>query len=104
VDDFSVTGTVPVDELFDHGFEAQASAMLIPRVLQIYVAGSKIFGEYGQPWDASLGFNWFPYRKKNLRANLQMLYLDNSPVGSSSLPYIVGADGLAITADLELKF
>jgi hypothetical protein len=64
VDDFSVTGTVPVDELFDHGFEAQASAMLIPRVLQIYVAGSKIFGEYGQPWDASLASTGFPTARR----------------------------------------
>jgi hypothetical protein len=104
VDDFSVTGTLPVDELFDHGFQLQASAMLIPRTLQAYVAGSKIFGEYGQPWDAGVGFNWFPYGKKSLRANLQVLYLDRAPVGSSSLPYIVGAEGTVVTADLELKF
>jgi hypothetical protein len=105
VDDFDVVnGTIPVDDLFDHGFQLQASAMVVPRTLQAYLSGSKIFGEYGDPWDAALGFNWFPYRNQNLRANFQLLYLDESPVGYSSVPFIVGGDGTVISVDLMLRF
>ncbi len=104
VDDFKVRGTVPVDDLFDHGFQLQASAMLSPKRLQAYVAGSKVFGEYGDPWDLSIGANWFPFGERLLRLNTELLYLDDSPVGNSSLPYSVGGNGLVFHTNLELMF
>ena len=54
VDDFETEGA-PDDELFDHGFQVQASTMLrAAKPSRPIVAGSMIFGEYGDPWDASL--------------------------------------------------
>lgn len=35
--------------LHDHGFQLQASMMLLPESLQLYAGGSKIYGEYGDP-------------------------------------------------------
>lgn len=104
VDDFSVVGEIPVDELFDHGFQLQGSTMLVPGALQAYVSGSKIFGEYGEPWDTAIGLNWFPMKRRELRVNLQGLYLDRSPVGYASVPFIVGGDGWVVTTDLMLSF
>jgi len=104
VDNFRKVGTIPVNDLFDHGFQLQGSTMLVPRVLQAYVSGSKIFGEYGDPWDTALGLNWFPLNRKELRVNLQGLYLDRSPVGYASVPFIVGGDGWVFTTDLNLAF
>ncbi|MDQ1243648.1 MAG: hypothetical protein QG550_2901, partial [Pseudomonadota bacterium] len=104
VDDFRVVGEIPVDELFDHGFQLQGSTMLVPGALQAYVSGSKIFGEYGEPWDTAIGLNWFPMKRRELRVNLQGLYLDRSPVGYASVPFIVGGDGWVFTTDLMLSF
>jgi len=104
VDDFRTAGTIPVDELHDHGFQLQGSTMLIPGSLQAYVSGSKIFGEYGDPWDTALGLNWFPLDRKELRVNVQGLYLDRSPVGYASVPFIVGGDGWVFTTDVNLSF
>jgi len=104
VDDFNVVGEIPVDELFDHGFQLQGSTMLVPGALQAYVSGSKIFGEYGEPWDTAIGLNWFPMKRRELRVNLQGLYLDRSPVGYASVPFIVGGDGWVFTTDLMLSF
>jgi hypothetical protein len=104
VDSFRTVGDIPVDELFDHGFQLQGSTMLIPRVLQAYLSGSKIFGEYGDPWDLALGLNWFPLQRKELRLNLQGLYLDDSPVGYASVPFIVGGDGWVLSTDVSLSF
>ncbi len=104
VDDFTVVGEIPVDDLFDHGFQLQGSTMLVPGTLQAYVSGSKIFGEYGDPWDTAIGLNWFPMKRRELRVNLQGLYLDRSPVGYSSVPFIVGGDGWVFTTDLMLSF
>jgi hypothetical protein len=104
LDDFRTTGFVPVDELNDHGFQLQGSVMLLPRSVQAYVSGSKIFGEYGDPWDTALGLNWYPLKVKPLRINLQALYLQDSPTGYSSVPFIVGGNGWVFTTDVVLNF
>jgi hypothetical protein len=104
IDDFETTGTIPVTELYDHGFELQASAMLMPETLSVYVAGSKIFGEYGEPWDLGMGLNWYPFRQRLMRINTELLYLDDSPVGYSSVPFAVGGNGTVFQANLEARF
>lgn len=104
IDDFDASGPLPVDELYDHGFQLQTSMMVVPKRLQLYLAGSKIYGEYGDPWDIALGANFFPFRRQEVRLTAQMLYLDESPVGYNSVPFAVGGDGLVLSFDLMLSF
>lgn len=104
LNDFSVEGIVPVGSLFDSGFQLQASAMLVPKTLQLYVSGSKIFGEYGDPYDVALGVNWFPFTRKEFRVNAMGLYVDRSPVGYSAYPLPVGGDGFTFLTDFSLVF
>jgi hypothetical protein len=105
VDNFELaSGTVPVTSLYDNGFSIQASAMPISQILQPYVTYSKIFGQYGSPWELALGANIYPFRRKETRFNLQALKLNHSPVGGTSLPSQVGADGWVFTADWIVNF
>ena len=104
VDDFAAQGPLPVEKLVDHGFQLQGSAMVRPRKLQAYVSGSRIFGEYGDPWDLSAGLNWFPTGNRNLRINGQALYLSRSPVGYASVPFPLGGNGFVYTLDTEVYF
>ena len=95
LDQFVGPGTdgLSFNALHDHGFQLQASMMLLPESLQLYAGGSKIYGEYGDPWDFRLGANWFPWRNQVVRWNFEYLELRRSPVGALSLPYPVGGDG-----------
>jgi hypothetical protein len=104
VDDFEAEGLIPVEELHDHGYQLQASMMVVPRKLQTYLALSKVFGEYGDPRDLAVGVNWFPLRERLLRVNAEILYLKNSPVGYSSVPFVVGGNGTMFYANLEMLF
>lgn len=104
VDDFDSVGVIPVDDLFDHGFSLQASAMVVPRFLQLYGTASHIFGEYGNPSEYGIGLNIFPFRRRELRWNIQGLRLDHSPVGGSSLPMVVGGDGWVFSSDIIVTF
>jgi len=104
LDNFKVTGSVPVDDLFDQGFSLQASAMVIPKTLQLYLSGSKIFGEYGDPYDVAVGFNYFPFASRDLRVNVMGLYTDRSPVGYTAYPVPVGAKGFTFVSDFSLAF
>lgn len=104
IDDFDVEGFVPVTELYDTGFQVQASTMLLPRTLQAYVTGSKIFGEFGDPWDVTFGLTYFPFQRKQVRVNAEGLYMDRSAIGYTAVPYLVGGDGWVWTINVGTWF
>jgi len=89
---------------FDHAFQIQGSAMVVPKTLQAYAGFSKIFGQYGQPRDARFGANFFPFKNKVVRWNNEALYLYRSPVGYTSVPYPVGGTGWVFHSSMELAF
>ncbi len=97
VEDLSFT------ELTDNGFQLQASSMVIDQKLQLYLSGSNIFGDYGNPWDGRFGVNWYLFDNQAVRLNGEVIYLNNSPVGALSLPYTVGAKGPVFHLNLELR-
>jgi hypothetical protein len=104
VNNFETIGPIPVTSLFDKGFQVQASAMAVPKVLQFYAAGSKIYGQYGDPWDLTLGMNLYPFARREIRINSEGIYLWHSPVGGSSYPYIVGGTGWLFNTDFIIAF
>ncbi|HEY8225082.1 MAG TPA: hypothetical protein VIG25_07385 [Pyrinomonadaceae bacterium] len=90
--------------LFDHAFQIQGSAMVVPEKLQAYVGHSRIFGQYGRPWDFRFGTNFFPFKNKVVRWNTEALYLYKSPVGYTSVPYPIGGKGWVFHSSMELAF
>jgi len=111
LDDFKFLNTVTPEtlqqvptRLFDHAFQIQGSAMVVPKTLQAYVGFSKIFGQYGQPRDFRFGANFFPFKNKVVRWNNEGLYLYKSPVGYTSVPYPVGGRGWVFHSSMELAF
>ena len=98
------TETLPFDELRDQGFQLLASSMLLPLTLQLYALTSKVFGEYGDPWEVRAGLNFFPWENQVARLNLELMHLDRSPVGGLSLPYLVGASGQIAHFNVQLDF
>jgi hypothetical protein len=104
VDQFRSEGRIPVSDLFDHGFQVQASAMLAPKQLQAYATGSYVFGQYGEPWDAAVGLNWFPFKERLFRVNAETIYQHRSPVGFNGIPNVLGGTGLIFHLNAELTF
>lgn len=90
--------------LFDHAFQIQGSAMVVPKTLQAYAGFSKIFGQYGQPRDFRFGMNFFPFKNKVVRWNTEALYLHKSPVGYTSVPFPIGGRGWVFYSSMELAF
>jgi hypothetical protein len=104
LDNFRTDQPLSVEQLIDRGVQLKGSTMLMPKTLQLYANGSKIFGEYGDPWDVGVGANWWPFRQRGFRINAELMYLKDSPVGYASLPYTVGANGWIFVANAELAF
>lgn len=101
---FRGPGTAGLPNLFDHGFQLQTSAMLVPKTVQLYAGGSTVFGQFGKPWDARVGINLFPKKNRVVRWNNEGLYLFNSPVGYLAVPFPVGGHGFVFHSNFEVAF
>jgi hypothetical protein len=104
VSDFETVGVIPVSELFDSGYTVQASAMLVNKTLQMYSTYSYINGEYGNPSELVVGFNWFPLKSKCFRINPEVMFENHAPVGYLSYPTQVGSNGVIGMVNLELNY
>ena len=104
LNDFTGPGTAGLPGRYDTGYQFQLSMMPIQKTLQLYSGGSHIFGQYGGPYDARIGTNWFPYKNRVLRWNTEALYLFRSPVGYTSVPFPLGGKGWVFDTTVELAF
>lgn len=101
---FKGPGTAGLPSIFSHGFQLQASAMVLPKYLQLYLGGSTLYGKYGSPFDFRAGVNYFPFHNKVIRWNSEFLYLRHSPVGYTAVPFALGGNGPVFHTTLELAF
>jgi len=106
IDNLSGKGldSLGLDKFLDHGFQLQASAMLIEKTLQLYGAWSIVYGEYGDPWDVRAGINWYPWKNYVVRWNLEYMQAHKMPVGGLSLPYAVGSTGGILHSNFVVNF
>jgi Protein of unknown function (DUF3011) len=96
------TGGIP--DISDTGYQLQASAMAVPKALQLYFGTSQIFGTHGDPWEVRGGANWYPMKERGIRLNGEWMYVNGSPVGYTAYPYAVGSTGPVFHINLELNF
>jgi len=104
LDHFNGPGTAGLPRIFSHGFQMQASAMVVPKTVQFYLGGSTVYGKYGNPWDFRSGVSYFPFKNRVVRWNNEFLYLHKSPVGYTSVPFALGGTGPVFHTNLELAF
>jgi len=103
--DFRGVNTGGIADIHDTGFQVQASAMVVPKALQVYAGGSAIFGDrYGDASELRAGVNWYFVKQRGLRFNAEWLHLNNCPVGYTAVPYPVGGNGDVFHTNLELNF
>ena len=94
-----------IPDINDHGYQLQASAMVVPKMLQVVLrefAGST--ARYGDPWEVRGGVNWYPVKQRGLRVNTELIHVDHSPVGYTAYPMPVGANGNVFHVNLEMNF
>jgi hypothetical protein len=104
LDHFKGPGTAGLPSIFSHGFQLQASAMVLPKYLQLYLGGSTLYGKYGNPFDVRAGVNYYPFHNRVIRWNSEFLYLRNSPVGYTAVPFALGGNGPVFHTSLEVAF
>jgi len=104
LDELRGPGVGGIDDIDDHGFQVQASAMVVRDVVQVYAGGSAIRGVYGDASEVRAGANWYPMKRRGIRANAEWLHLNDSPVGYTAVPYPVGGNGDVWHVNVEMNF
>jgi hypothetical protein len=96
--------TASIPDISDRGYQVQASAMALPKTVQLYFGASQLFGNYGDQWEVRTGGNFYPMKERGIRLNGEWMYVDRSPVGYTAYPFPVGARGSVFHLNLELNF
>jgi hypothetical protein len=103
--DFTGLNTGGIPSITDDGYQLQASAMAVPKILQFYAGGAQIFdGGFGGASEVRFGGNWYFRKERGLRINAELIHLNNNPVGYTAVPYPVGGNGNVFHVNLEMQF
>lgn len=101
---FAGPQTEGIANIEDHGYQVQASAMVVPKVLQVYLSGSGIRGPYGNASEVRAGANWYVKHERGIRVNAEWIRLNRCPTGYTAIPLSVGANGDVFHANFEVGF
>ena len=108
LDGFKADGTLPVEKIVDTGFYVQAAGYPVPKKLELYGATSQIYGDKGAGFDNSseyiLGLNFYPFKMRNHRLNVQVQDVNHSPVGSTFGYYVGGQHGTTVSTAFSVFF
>lgn len=92
---FKATGPLPLSSIYDHGFMAEASYMVVPKAVNLYVASGYVWDGFRRhPWELGGGANYYPSQTRAWRLNLHLMHVDKSPASSSFGYYQAGLTGI----------
>ena len=99
------TGPLPIDSMFDWGFYVQAAYMVVPELVEVYLSTSHVQGSFGFDGREIVGgTNLYPFDTRNLRFNLQVIGVDDSPASSLFGYYVGGQEGVTVAAAASVFF
>jgi len=108
LDGFDADGPLPVEKIEDKGFYVQAAFYPVPKKLELYAATSQIYGDsdagFGDSSEYIVGANFYPFKTRNHRFNLQVNDVNHSPVSSTFGYYVGGHDGTTVSAAFSIFF
>jgi hypothetical protein len=91
--DFEADGPLPLASTFDHGFELSTGKFVLPKKLLLYVRGSKVFGQFANPYEYGGGFKWYFLPTERLWMTGEVMRVNKSPYSGAFTPYTAGMAG-----------
>jgi hypothetical protein len=93
VDEFEADGPLPLEKMFDHGFELSASYFISPRKVALYGRGSRVYGHFNDSWECAAGIKWHFLPTERLWLNAELMRVERSPYSGTFTPYTSGMNG-----------
>jgi hypothetical protein len=104
VGDFDADGPLPVASTFDHGFELSTGQFIVPQTLVLYARGSKVFGQFGSPYEYAGGFKWYFLPTERLWLTGELMRVHKAPYSGAFTPYTAGMTGWVPMMQTVLAF
>jgi hypothetical protein len=104
VSDFEADGPLPLESMFDHGFELSAGQFIVPKTLVLYGRGSKVFGQFGSPYEYAGGLKWYFLSTERLWVTAELMRVHNAPYSGAFTPYSAGMNGWVPMIQTVLAF
>jgi hypothetical protein len=102
--DFEADGPLPLSSTFDHGFELSTGLFVVPKTLVLYARGSKVFGEFGSPYEYAGGLKWYFLPTERLWLTAELARVHGAPYSGAFTPYTAGMDGWVKMIQTVLAF
>lgn len=103
LNDFVATGPLPLRSIYDHGFMAEASYMVLPKTVMVYVVGSYIADQFKRyPHDIGGGISYYPSQTRSWRLNMHVLNVYKSPASTFFGFYLAGLSGTVFSLGIDM--
>jgi hypothetical protein len=93
LNDFDADGPLPLASTLDHGFELTAGYFVVPKKLQLYGRGSKVFGEFNNSSEYGVGARWYFLPTERMWLNPEVIKVNHAPYSGAFSPYTAGMKG-----------
>jgi hypothetical protein len=104
VGDFNADGPLPLASTFDNGFELSAGQFVVPKTLVLYGRGSKVFGQFGSPYEYAGGLKWYFLPTERLWLTGELARVHKAPYSGAFTPYTAGMNGWVPMLQTVLAF
>ena len=101
---FRADGPLPINQTFDHGYEACVSYFVIPQTVELYGRSSAVFGQFQNSNEYAFGFNWHPWKNRGFRLMGEVDRVEHSPTASIQTIYNAGMTGWNFVLQTQLYF
>ena len=99
----TIGGPVPMNSIFDHGFQVQGMHMVVPKLVGLYATYGKVFDDFDRnPYEISEGVNYWPSGTRSWRLNLHLIHIRKSPAASNFGFYTSGQTGTTLSAGVDI--
>lgn len=102
--DFEADGPLPLASTFDHGFELSTGTFIVPKKLLLYVRGSKVFGQFANPYEYGGGFKWYFLPTERVWMTGEVMRVNKAPYSGAFTPYTAGMAGWVPMLQTVLAF
>jgi hypothetical protein len=104
VNDFDADGPLPLASMFDNGFELSAGQFVVPKTLMFYARGSKVFGQFANPYEYAGGLKWYFLPTERIWLTAELMNVHRAPYGGAFTPYTAGMNGWVPMVQTVLAF
>jgi hypothetical protein len=104
LNDFTADGPLPIHSMYDWGLEASLGYFVIRDRLETYARTSLIRGPFAKPIEGAGGFNWYPFRTRQVWLNGEVIGIKDCPYTSVLYVYSAGQTGALFQSQLLVRF